>query len=161
MESKISLTERLRVSGRWLEASAWKDARIKEHRAAGMCRSEAAERAWQEVAEEYPPQVAAPIGLQPSAIYDPSASDGGFVAGAEWVYSAMSTNATAINAPDPGAGAMLEWARSNPSDFFKTIMPRVLEIKAKQGTGDVDESALEELAECETIEQLLMGCLTE
>ncbi|REJ82660.1 MAG: hypothetical protein DWQ29_13060 [Planctomycetota bacterium] len=55
-ESKIELTERLRREGRWSEASKFKDDEIKRLRAEeGLNREDAKERAWELMAEEYPP----------------------------------------------------------------------------------------------------------
>lgn len=54
-ESKIELTERLRREGRWSEAMAWKDGKIKELRAAGKRKADAADEAWRLLAEKYPP----------------------------------------------------------------------------------------------------------
>jgi hypothetical protein len=55
-ESKIELTERLRREGRWAEASKFKDTALKEFRSKGMKRAEAAEEAWQAMANAFPPQ---------------------------------------------------------------------------------------------------------
>jgi len=55
-ESKIGLHDRLRRSGQWPEAAAWKNAKIKELRAGGMSRAEAKETAWRLLAEQYPPE---------------------------------------------------------------------------------------------------------
>jgi hypothetical protein len=63
-ESKIGLHDRLVREGRWSEAAAWKDAKIKELRAAGMKRAEARDGAWQLLAERYPP-LPAPEGQAP------------------------------------------------------------------------------------------------
>ncbi len=57
-ESKIELHDRLRATGLWSEAAAWKDGRIKEFRAAGMKKLDAATKAWEELAEKYPPEPA-------------------------------------------------------------------------------------------------------
>ena len=67
-ESKIELHDRLRATGLWSEAAAWKDGRIKELRAQGMKRAEAAEEAWRLLAEKYPPEPAEvePADVQPS-----------------------------------------------------------------------------------------------
>jgi hypothetical protein len=54
-ESKIELTERLRREGRWEEATLFKDAKVKELRAGGMTRADAAEEAWRLMAAQYPP----------------------------------------------------------------------------------------------------------
>ena len=62
-ESKIELHDRLRATGLWSEAAAWKDAKIKELRAQGMKRAEAGEEAWRLLAEKYPPE---PADVEPS-----------------------------------------------------------------------------------------------
>jgi hypothetical protein len=54
-ESKIELTERLRRQGRWGEASRFKDTALREFRGKGMTKAEAAEAAWNAMAEAYPP----------------------------------------------------------------------------------------------------------
>ena len=59
-ESKIELHDRLRATGLWSEAAAWKDGRIKELRATGMKKLDAAAKAWEELADKYPPEPAEP-----------------------------------------------------------------------------------------------------
>ena len=54
-ESKIELTERLRREGRWAEASKFKDETVKKLREGGMKRSDANEKAWEEMAQAFPP----------------------------------------------------------------------------------------------------------
>jgi hypothetical protein len=60
-ESKIEATERLRREGLWGEASKFKDAVIKQLRAEGKKRGEAAEEAWVKMAEKFPPLPPAPL----------------------------------------------------------------------------------------------------
>lgn len=66
-ESKIELTERLRREGRWSEASKFKDTVIKECRARGVKKAEAAEHAWEEMARAFPPLPAAQPPSEPAA----------------------------------------------------------------------------------------------
>ena len=55
-ESRIELTERLRREHRWSAASRFKDEEIKRLRSEeGLSREDAKERAWQLMADEYPP----------------------------------------------------------------------------------------------------------
>lgn len=54
VESKIELHDRLRASGEWSEAEAWKNGRIKEFRNQGMTKGDAADKAWDELREKYP-----------------------------------------------------------------------------------------------------------
>ena len=54
-ESKIELTERLRREGGWAEASKFKDTALKEFRSKGMKKAEAAEAAWEAMADAFPP----------------------------------------------------------------------------------------------------------
>ena len=54
-EQKHVLTHRLLREGRWEEAAAWKNRRIKKHRDAGMLRPEASDAAWRELEQKFPP----------------------------------------------------------------------------------------------------------
>jgi hypothetical protein len=56
MEDKLDATHRLRIEGRWLEASAFKEQRRRALRAEGVPRIEAKNRAWQEMLSMYPPR---------------------------------------------------------------------------------------------------------
>jgi hypothetical protein len=74
-ESKIGLTERLRAEGRWSEASNFREAARAEFRAKGMGRQEAADAAWEAMAEAYP---ALPVA---EATVAPIGNDNGRVRG--------------------------------------------------------------------------------
>ena len=87
-ESKIEVYGRLRSTGRWPEAAAWKDAKVKELRAGGMGRAEAREEAWRLLAVEYPPA--------PSAAREPDPGPAGDGAAAKCI-------ATGIVCPLPAA----------------------------------------------------------
>ena len=73
-ESKIGLHDRLRRSGQWPEAAAWKDAKVKELRAGGMGRAEAREEAWRLLAVEYPPAPSAAREPDPGPAGDGAAA---------------------------------------------------------------------------------------
>ena len=74
-ESKIELTERLRRDNRWDEAAKFKETARADFRAKGMKRAEAAEAAWEAMAEAYPPRPVA------EATAEPVSNDGGRVRG--------------------------------------------------------------------------------
>ncbi|MCA9130734.1 MAG: hypothetical protein KDB22_26795 [Planctomycetales bacterium] len=54
-ESKIALTERLRREGRWDAATKFKDDALRDFRAKGMKRDEAADAAWEAMEKAFPP----------------------------------------------------------------------------------------------------------
>jgi hypothetical protein len=54
-ESKIEITERLRRTGQWPEASRFKDTAMRDFRAKGLPRAEATQAAWEAMAKAYPP----------------------------------------------------------------------------------------------------------
>lgn len=139
METRAQITQRLCKRPDWPEIEAAKNQRIKDFRAEGFDRQQAGDRAWTELAENYPPAMAEPI----AAFDGLSTDDSDFVSASQWVFDNLARQVEPDQAPSAGAWSMLEWARGNRDDFFKAIMPKALEIKAKQASADtqaVDET---------------------
>lgn len=163
MESKLDIAKRLQRRPNWKELEAEKDAKIKQYREEGFTRSEAADKAWQDMAEKYPPVELFPT-IEDSGEHSSQTAasseapqfgnDGEFIAGALWVYSNLSRPVNQLDAPDDGAWALLVWARAFPNDFFKSIMPRVLELQAKFSISK-DAEAEGEIEDCEGVESIL------
>ena len=153
--SKSSLIERWKREGRWEDIDIEKNARIKELRSSGILKAAAGEQAWQEMADKYPPiePKQEPKTFEPIA--DLAGDNGDFVAAAQWAFDNLARDVEPKDAPSAGAWSLLKWARNSEDDFFKSIMPKALDIRAKQG-GAVDEQAIEELSECEGIQELLV-----
>ncbi len=151
---KNSLMKRWQAEGRWEAIDAEKLSRIRKYRSEKIPKTEASDRAWLELAEKYPP-----IEPKQAPTFDPEQfgnDDADFVNATLWVFDNLAKRVSQDSAPGAGAWAMLQWARDNQNDFFKSIMPKALEIKAKAG-GTTDEAALEEIGECEGVESLLIG----
>lgn len=86
-ESKIELTHRLQRDGRWNEASAFRDRVRKERREAGDTRDVAGEKAWEAMAQQFPPlnkkELAARMALLTAAPAEPDATTEGVVQDAQ------------------------------------------------------------------------------
>jgi hypothetical protein len=65
-ESRIEITERLRREGRWSDACDYRDKARKRGRTEGLSRKEANDRAWSEMADEFPPMSEDEIAAYPS-----------------------------------------------------------------------------------------------
>ena len=70
-EAKNVLTKRLRREGRWEEASLFKDEVKNWLRASGLKRAEANEKAWDEMAEKYPPLPEPELPAEPESVEKP------------------------------------------------------------------------------------------
>lgn len=147
-ESKIDLTERLRREGRWPEASAFKDQVVRELRAKGTKRTEAAEHGWEEMARNFPPLPAPepePAALGESADLDQNDGIGALPEWIEdgappdlardikWVYQQLENRRVRPEqAPSAGAWSLLQWAREYRSRFFEQLLPKALAAKASE-----------------------------
>lgn len=147
-ESKIDLTERLREEGRWPEASKFKDQVIRELRAKGLKRDEAAEAAWAAMAEAYPPLPAPEPVAEPEPEPAPASESAGVDPGdgmevlpewiddvapvdlcgdIRWVYAQLENKRVRPDqAPSAGAWSLLVWARKYQSRFFEQLLPKAL-----------------------------------
>lgn len=163
MESKGDIARRLQKRADWPDIEAEKDQLIKANRAEGHNRESASQKAWQTMAEKYPPEPEPPPPeippnkpQTPVAEYQPDLDSADYIPGVEWVYRSLRTTATAGDAPDPGAAGLLEWARENSDAFYQRVWPQAMALKAKQDTGTADEQAIEESEDCEAM-GLLIG----
>lgn len=68
-ESRIEITKRLRKAGRWDKACDFRDEARKRARAEGLTRKEANDRAWAEMADEFPPMSEDEIAAYPSTVW--------------------------------------------------------------------------------------------
>lgn len=145
-ESKSELTDRLRREGRWTEASRYRDKVRNELKVQGVKRSEASERAWEAMADEYPPLEGSAGCAAGTSFGIPKVPDGPeaqeelrwlIEATSEddidlgrdirWVYEHLwDEGVTPAAAPGGGAWALLKWARANPNDFFRQVLPKGL-----------------------------------
>jgi len=151
-ESKIECTERLRREGRWPEASRFKDETLRALRDEGMKKAEAAQLAWERMAEKYPPQQTPAPGDE---------CDGGEVASgvapAEgekiditellerigdqrpdlvrdtlWAYEHLVDRRTKpADAPTAGAWALLTWSRRYQNRFFEMVLPKAMNARTQ------------------------------
>ncbi|MDZ4659756.1 MAG: hypothetical protein SH868_19455 [Bythopirellula sp.] len=157
-ESKSTATDRLRREGRWNEASMFKDETIANHRRAGMGRQDAQAAGWAAMLEKFPPsgehETAESYFLADDLALSTGENGSDFVNSAFWVFDNLARRVSPNQAPSSGAWAMLEWARTNKNDFFKSIVPKALDIKAKEVAGGELE-AMEEMAETVELEKLL------
>lgn len=155
--SKISLMRRWQSEGRWEAIDSEKLALIREYRSKSIPKNEANDKAWADMAAKYPPmEPKEPPIFTPEDFLGSSDTEADFVAATLWVFDNLAKRVNQDTAPGAGAWAMLNWARDNQNDFFKSIMPKALEIKAKAG-GNTDEAAIEESSDCEAMESLLVG----
>ena len=148
-EDKLGCNNRLKKEGRLDEAYCFKDNLIAKYRQIGMKRPEAQHRAWYDMMKEFPPQELPEEDEEPVNFEE---GEGNFVNDSMWVYANLARRVSKEKAPNPGAYAMLQWARDNQNDFFKSIMPKALDIKAKQaGTSNQVDQEDEELGELEEL----------
>jgi hypothetical protein len=151
-ESKIELTERLRQEGRWGEASRFKDEVLRECRAKGMKKAEAAEAAWEATADAFPPL---PTNNRPD--FPPVAPEGeagdeladAFDDGREmthdlvrdvfWAYNHLGRRVVPKDAPSPGAWSLLEYAREYRKPFFENLVPRAMAAQSKRQEESAEE----------------------
>ena len=148
-EDKQSFHRRIKQAGLTGEVYKFKDNLIAKYRQEGMKRPEAQHRAWCDMMAKYPPP---PEDESPPAQPLPAPSDDTFVSDAMWVYANITRNVALEDAPSPGAYGLLQWAKDCPNDFYKTTMPKVLDIKAKQaGTANQTDQEDEELGELEEL----------
>lgn len=145
-ESKIELTERLRREGRWEEASRFKDDTVKRLRGEGTKRAEAADAAWDAMAEKYPPlPPAEPKCPEPPPEVETDDSDLDVLAARVegsppdlvrdtlWAYENLENKqARPEDAPSVGAWSLLKWARDYRNRFFEQLVPRAMAARAKQ-----------------------------
>jgi hypothetical protein len=173
MESKIQLCERLRAENRWPEASLWKDAKVKELRAAGMPKAEAGEKAWEQMALEFPPvtdtnqpTTEAPdttAGKGPPWRDLPDSSD--INEDRLWAYNwaplCIDRTATGTNKinwhlasrpPSKGALMQMQAAASSPNTFIDAVNKG-----AKQEGPEDDENRRRERKSIAEIEKILAG----
>jgi len=161
-ESKIELTERLRREGRWAEASKFKDTALKEFRAKGMKRTEAAEAAWGAMATAFPPlpPIEPPPILPPtvaskppSALEEAASCQTGHAAGFTMIPAAWGTipdsapldaevdwvhqNRVLVVEERPGGSVRLHWDRARkPAPSFGAI--NLMEFAATNRKGFMD-----------------------
>ena len=148
-EDKLGCNNRLKREGRLEEAYRFKDNLIAKYRQTGMKRIEAQHRGWYDMMVKFPPDEDEE-DLDESEL--PQPGNVNFSSDVEWVYANLGIKVAKKSAPNPGAYAMLLWAREKPDDFFKTMMPKALDIKAKQaGTSNQVDQEDEELGELEEL----------
>ena len=159
-ESKIELTERLRRENRWPEAANFKETARTDFRAKGMKRAEAAEAAWEAMAEAFPPlsvaealaDPGAPEGTTthaPPVPWPDLPTDADFADEVRWVHSqyiriieetargrAIHWERATTPPPSTGACSLARWAAENRTAFYKDMLPRVM--------AKVDDQAEEE-----------------
>jgi hypothetical protein len=139
-ESKIELTERLRLDGRWQEASRFKDTVLRECRAKGMKKAEASDAAWTAMAEAFPPLDTVDETVPFVTPGDRRGPDGDdlldlddlvarqphdFPRDVARVYEHMADRkASPETAPGAGAWSLLLWARRNRNRFFENVLPK-------------------------------------
>ncbi len=141
-ESKIELTERLRSEGRWSAASKFKDVALKDFKAKGMKRHEAANAAWEAMATAFPPLES---GGESTGNFRGQGGDDDLIdvdvflerAGDRqppdltrdvlWVYEHLADrNAKPQEAPSLGAWSLLQWARRYRNRFFEQVLPKAM-----------------------------------
>lgn len=154
MEARNDLARRLQKRSDWPEIEANKNAAIKRYRSEGLPRNEASDKAWNDLATQYPPATITDENTVSQLDQFAEAKD--FAASAMWVFDNLVCKVAESDAPGAGAWAMLQWARENQADFFRHIAPKAIEIAAKQGGGS-DEDAIEENAEIVDMVELLRG----
>jgi len=146
-ESRSAATNRLHREGRWEEASIYRDNVRRELRAQKVPRTEANDRAWTAMIENFPPLA---VPAQASvADADPSIEEEtiDFAALLErtkgnrpdldrdalWAYEQLDViTATPDAAPSLGAWGLLKWARGNRNRFFEQVLPKVAASKKKR-----------------------------
>jgi len=149
-ESKIELTERLRAEGRWAEASDFKETARGDFRAKGMKRAEAAEAAWEAMAEAYPPLPVAESPANPG-VPEAVATDaspipwpdlptvGDFGEEVRWVHQqyiriveeglrgrVIHWDRASVKPPSAGACSLARWAAENRTAFYKDMLPKIM-----------------------------------
>ncbi len=139
-ESKIEMTERLRAEGRWGEASRYKDETLRRLRAEGMKKAEAAELAWQRMAEKYPPH-SPPAAWEEVVPADEDIDDlverigdqrPDLVRDTLWAYEHLADRRAMPNdAPSAGAWALLAWARQYRNRFFEMVLPKAMNARSQ------------------------------
>lgn len=155
-ESRIAATKRLQAAGLWEEASQYRDKVRQESRAGGATRAEANERAWEAMAEKYPPN---PDPQEPAdchseaepaeaEVYPAEVGAGAdFTADVSWVYGNFQRvvitspgkparcDFSRATTPPPSSGAvgLMHWAADNRTAFFKDLVPKIVK------TDDADD----------------------
>jgi len=134
-ESRIAATDRLRREGRWDEASIYRDQVRKRLRGEGIDRTEAGDRAWQEMLEKYPPlpesDPSSDISedLEAHIWPDPGWSPPNLARDILWVYqNLVRQNVRSADAPGAGAWALLRWARQYRNRFFEVMLPKAMAL---------------------------------
>jgi hypothetical protein len=159
LESKVEITKRLQTEGRWDEASRHRDEVRQKFRTEGATRAEANERAWEAMAEKYPPNrdPQEPVDGhhegepgETNALPADVGAGADFSADVQWVY--MNYHSVVIAdgggrprcdfsraaSPPPGSGAvgLMAWAADNRTGFFKDLLPKIV------NTDEADEEDL-------------------
>jgi hypothetical protein len=159
LESKVEITKRLQTEGRWDEASRYRDEVRQKFRTEDATRAEANERAWEAMAEKYPPNrdLQEPVDGhregepgETNAFPADVGAGADFSADVQWVYANFTRvvvcgpgkpsrcEFSRATTPPPSSGAvgLMEWAADNRTGFFKDLLPKIV------NTDEADEDVL-------------------
>jgi len=178
-ESQIVATDRLRIEGRWEEASLYRDQMRKQLRAEGKSKAEAREASWAAMLVKFSPLPAEVCGEDESETEAAQAELAELVARTEgqeaflvndlhWAYeNYLDDSITPQDAPSRGAWMTMKFARSSPNKFMELVFGKLLprqeereQKKAKRKDLGLDEvrrmlEAAEEDAAAERKQKLL------
>jgi hypothetical protein len=137
MESKIELTERLRLEGRWPQAALFKDETLRQLRSDGMTKADAAEEAWRRMAEKFPPLPDAQQIPEPAVVApDPGPSGSQTAAGNRLGLNGHGTPA-APAVPNEDVDALLDRAGVQQTpDLTRDILWTYQHLQDRQATAE-------------------------
>ena len=136
---KAAVWRRINSEGRSAEFNECKEKFRQELRQKGLKRKQATDEAWVAASAQFPPvSTEATDSLvvdELEGLFDDRSNAKTAVDLTDdvlWCYGNLSRKAEAQKAPNPGAWALLKWARANPNRFFEHLLPKAANERAKK-----------------------------